>query len=84
MEKLKPCPFCGSTAEYEKHEYWPDNYSKPTYNHGVGCTKNMCILKDLTFDSYYATEEEVITTWNTRSSEWISVSDGIREFKERK
>ena len=52
INELKPCPFCGGEAEFNK---WP--HKNPYYY--IKC-KNNC------HENAYPTKEEAIQAWNTR------------------
>ena len=55
IEKLRPCPFCGSEAELHtdpEDEFWE-----------VDCLNIDCILCKT---RYYATKQEAIKAWNRR------------------
>ena len=69
MEKLKPCPFCGSEAEsYET-----------TTGSLVECSNFDCHVGTLNNDW---TKKKVISIWNTRTSGWISVDDALPETEQ--
>ena len=58
MTKLKPCPFCGSTAKMERTPINPYYY--------VICTNLEC---DATVGRFQPTEEEAVAVWNRRDGE---------------
>jgi len=59
MNKLIPCPFCGSkNAELEKYEYQDEKFST---KYEPFCPDCGCCLW------IYKTRKEAINAWNTRS-----------------
>lgn len=56
IEKIKPCPFCGSKAET-----FIFNHEFETIS--VGCTNEKC---DITMGKAFFTEKEAIKHWNRR------------------
>ena len=58
MNKLKPCPFCGKEAEFEKF------YFDEHYDWRVRCT--CCFAQTYFMD----TQEEAAEAWNERYSDY--------------
>ncbi len=56
--KLKPCPFCGSAAEYED----VDNVEEQGWS--VGCTSGACIA--WVMKACYPTKTGAAKAWNKR------------------
>jgi len=68
MEKLKPCPFCGSIAVYHRDEQGidiEDMVVAPNVMHFVWCDECRAVMSA---DS----EEKVIKAWNRRA---ITIDD---------
>lgn len=63
--ELKPCPFCGCSAEVWEHEY-PNGeaYFEPIVWHDDGC-----ILAHVLWCGDYETAEELAEHWNRRANE---------------
>ena len=57
MEKLKPCPFCGSEAETEFNV---------VFGYQAICTNEDCFMNE-TLMHDMATEQDAIETWNRRA-----------------
>lgn len=66
MDKLKPCPFCGSEAWMI---YTNDNHKRPCIQCKFGAFKEpKCPLSHLVAWDY-KTEQEAIEAWNRRTSD---------------
>jgi Lar family restriction alleviation protein len=67
MERVKPCPFCGSQATVIQHE--DDHYNKiqctTDVYFSISCIGNDCPVEFNVFDS--KTEEQAIAKWNERT-----------------
>lgn len=66
-EELKPCPFCGSNAEFGSIE----NKKHPDFGgHFVYCTNNLCQCSSaLIFPLMDDVKELLICRWNRRENE---------------
>lgn len=62
MKELKPCPFCGGEAEYDKETNF-NNHGDMYTSHYVWCSypKGGCGAR-----VYGDSRHEVINLWNTR------------------
>jgi Lar family restriction alleviation protein len=69
MEKLLPCPFCGSQAFIEEHD---PVYQDP-FPYRIICMNTDCLGAHV----WEETEEDAIKGWNTRADGWISVEDRL-------
>lgn len=61
---LKPCPFCGSKAYFEKLLPRPDCPGKPHYI--VRCKSPLCQAYVGRIDNGYDTQEGAASAWNCR------------------
>ena len=61
MEKLKPCPFCGSGPQKNYVDYIGDNFVNEW---GIMCMDSNCPVQPDTI--LYKNLEEAIRAWNTR------------------
>ena len=61
MEKLKPCPFCGSEAYVTRHIFFGTD---DTF--GVICKNGKCYTSGWQF---YGTEKDAVEAWNRRASD---------------
>lgn len=76
MNKIKPCPFCGTKVELSKNPLWQG--SRGYYNcfeFEIVCPKCGCNVTYNENDTVYRTEEEainnVINVWNERKNETV-------------
>lgn len=60
---LRPCPFCGSPAEYDSRRWHPLPHPLGTTGHAVYCSSMSCNAENGIHD----TEEEAIDAWNARA-----------------
>ena len=70
-QKLKPCPFCGSEAEYE-HPFDDERVR-------VYCGKNYCILDGADI-SFYESFEKAAEMWNDRAEQPELLTDLFGNF----
>lgn len=68
MDKLKPCPFCGGSANIA--------VMKKTVRsrYTVSCANSFCIANALSspFATHYLTEKEAIEAWNRRKKRCVN------------
>lgn len=69
--KLKPCPFCGSTAEMWEYKAGGDIYQKVTMcsNAGDGSAGDECPMYLPPRGFYKSTKREAMEIWNTRHTQ---------------
>jgi hypothetical protein len=75
LPTLKPCPFCGSAAEYHSQTFkkYPLQKDSPTTTYwAVFCTNNNCRCaatydRDDTTNFLVETQEKAAAAWNKRS-----------------
>lgn len=77
MDRLKPCPFCGTKVEMIRKPLWDGSHGyQGCYDFKVICEKCGCTLNYSYADTVYRTEEEainnVINTWNERKNETVA------------
>ena len=70
MDKLKPCPFCGSDGRIITDEPNCPHYRTTFY---VICMNSMCECEL----RHSIDKELAITAWNTRADGWVSVKDRL-------
>lgn len=66
MEELKPCPFCGSKAEFLKHSDADGYFRRIEEMFDVRCTNSKCYLADGA--EFWLTQERAAELWNTRKN----------------
>jgi len=73
--ELFPCPFCGGKASYEIDN---DGNCKELGCNDVNCAGYMAFILWI---SDWETDEEknIISAWNTRTDQWIPVSERLPE-----
>ena len=68
--KLKPCPFCGKSAEVESFDcYGYLCYGVSCHDAEDDCIGSMCDLK------VYSSSENVVTAWNRRAEKTANESE---------
>ena len=67
-DKLKPCPFCGSSTNVEKFK---DTFNRIKF--GIECYYPDCAIQP--FTAWYADEQEAIEAWNTRTQKERGVDE---------
>ena len=60
MDKLKPCPFCGSAAELKISNHIPKGF-----DYTPRCTETACCGRST---KKYSSKAEAISRWNRRSN----------------
>ncbi len=65
-ERLKPCPFCGSSAVVI--DDWPTTFGGRVL-YGAGCANQSCLAYTGYGTMLFDTADEAITRWNRRMSE---------------
>jgi hypothetical protein len=66
MGVLKPCPFCGGTAEVVKDKRWPRSLDHSIDAWHIECKNVDCVIYR-TDNNYYRRRNEAIEAWNRRA-----------------
>lgn len=61
-ERLRPCPFCGTTPLYVEKYVYDNRWTQ----YRVGCEQHDCDAQP-TVDYHYFTEQEAIDAWNNQA-----------------
>ena len=74
MDKIKPCPFCGTEVELSKNPLWHGGHGYYNcFEFEIVCPKCGCNVTCNKNDTIYRTEEEAINNvtnaWNERKNE---------------
>lgn len=65
MGVLKPCPFCGGTAEVVKDQRWPRSLDQAIDAWHIECKNVDCVIYH-SDNNYYRRRNEAIEAWNRR------------------
>ena len=72
IEKLKPCPFCGTKVEVRKEAMWHGSHGyKDCYRYDVRCQECGCRISMRNTDTINRTDrkakQNAIEAWNRRA-----------------
>lgn len=81
MNKIKPCPFCGTEVELSKKPLWHEGHGYYNcFEFEIVCSTCGCNVRYDRNDTIYRTEKEaiqnVINAWNRREDHCV---DGVNE-----